>query len=508
MRPRWLVFAGLCAAVTSCDLIYGIQDPYGHLLDATTPDTYVPPGALEAAPSTDGTTFPDGTMSDASADVDAAADAAPDTVDASPPLDPHRVVQISANGATACALTLDGFVYCWGSNNCGQVGDGTRVDRSAAVPVAKDSTDASFGNIVEIGVGFLHVCARDLYRYYYCWGDDDLGQLGDGRYNLDGGVGPNNGGLVVSTNPIKLAIQGVQPVQIAVGKLHSCVVDDPHLDAGLSVECWGSNLYGELGHDAGTSGDVWYGGVFAAHPTPIEVPLAPDLEGMTLGYNMGCYLRTSSNGVWCWGLNDSYQLLGVATGNLGSSSLPIAVPGPGNVGTLGYQAGLRQVAAHSGSHACVRDEATMGNVWCWGENDYGALGTGAPIGAISQVVEVPITSVNDVRVGPDETCAIVGTAANIACWGSNANGQLGHGNELDPTCGSSQTACNANPIFVQASDAGVPIRGVTQITLGESFVCALKDDGTVWCWGEGANGRLGGGDTNDSPFPVKVVGLP
>src|SRR6202044_2874860 len=98
-----------------------------------------------------------------------ALDGSDDATDASP--DPHRVVSISVGvNATACALTLDGLVYCWGANSEGEVGDGTRLDRAQAVRVQSDSTGDPFANIVEVSVGGSHVCARDLYRYFYCWG--------------------------------------------------------------------------------------------------------------------------------------------------------------------------------------------------------------------------------------------------------------------------------------------------------------------------------------------------
>ena len=96
----------------------------------------------------------------------------------------------------------------------------------------------------------------------------------------------------------------------------------------------------------------------------------------------------------------------------------------------------------------------------------------------------------------------------VLCWGSNSNNQLGHSNLGDPTCGGGSTPCDGPTLVGTLDDAGTPFSGAVQISLGQNFACALKADGTVWCWGSGANGRLGHGATTDSPTPVQVLGLP
>ncbi len=424
--------------------------------------------------------------------------------DGGSPLDAHRVIQISAGfGATACALTIDGLVYCWGDNSEGEVGDGTRTNRSQAVWVQNDSTGAPFANIIELTVGGLHVCARDKYRYFYCWGDDDLGQLGDGRYNADGGTYDGGVGAVVSLAPSKLSLRGTAPVQIVAGATHSCIIDDPQLDAGLNLECWGTNAAGELGHDPNTNGDVVasVGFQFPVNPQPLgSLTAARDLSGLTLGTLMGCYLRPDET-VWCWG-SDTSGVLGNTSNT--ASTTPLQVPRP----DAGVIVGALEVSARSNDVVCARESTTNGHVWCWGDNNYGELGTPASIDAISPPVATAIADVQQIAVGTDDTCALVGAQGNVMCWGSNSNGQLGHVNLGDPTCGAGSTPCDGPTLVGTLDDAGAPFAGAVQISVGLHFACALKADGSVWCWGTGASGQLGNGATADSSIPVRVLGLP
>ena len=74
-----------------------------------------------------------------------------------------------------------------------------------------------------------------------------------------------------------------------------------------------------------------------------------------------------------------------------------------------------------------------------------------------------------------------------SCWGIAADGRLGYANGFD--IGDNEAPASAGDVDVGGT--------VTQIALGEQHTCALLDTGAVRCWGDGANGRLGYGNTND-----------
>ncbi|MFZ5890656.1 MAG: EGF domain-containing protein [Myxococcota bacterium] len=84
------------------------------------------------------------------------------------------------------------------------------------------------------------------------------------------------------------------------------------------------------------------------------------------------------------------------------------------------------------------------------------------------------------------TCAILGT--KLRCWGGNWSGQLGYGNTTD--IGDTET-----PASVGYVDVGGPVK---QVAVGENHTCALLMDGNVKCWGHGAYGQLGYGNTEST----------
>lgn len=86
------------------------------------------------------------------------------------------IKSISVDQESACALTLDGSVYCWGSNRQNQLGDGTRTSSPFAVPV--NLPNAARG----VAVGQQHACAA-LPFTIRCWGINTFGQLGNGTTN-------------------------------------------------------------------------------------------------------------------------------------------------------------------------------------------------------------------------------------------------------------------------------------------------------------------------------------
>jgi hypothetical protein len=85
------------------------------------------------------------------------------------------VAAIASSGTHDCALTTLGGVKCWGLNDHGQLGDGTRTDRTAPVDVV-----GLHGPAAAIATGAFHTCAVLRRGGIDCWGSNGTGQLGDG----------------------------------------------------------------------------------------------------------------------------------------------------------------------------------------------------------------------------------------------------------------------------------------------------------------------------------------
>jgi alpha-tubulin suppressor-like RCC1 family protein len=129
-------------------------------------------------------------------------------------------VQLRLGQWHSCALLKTGAAKCWGSNEYGQLGDGTTTGRLTPVIVQ------SLSGAVEIAAGGDHSCARLGDGTVKCWGHYRTNQLGDGPVWL---------------TPV--VVQGLSgAVEIAVGGEHSCA----RLGDG-AVKCWGDNCFGQVG---------------------------------------------------------------------------------------------------------------------------------------------------------------------------------------------------------------------------------------------------------------------
>jgi alpha-tubulin suppressor-like RCC1 family protein len=117
-------------------------------------------------------------------------------------------------------------------------------------------------------------------------------------------------------------------------------------------------------------------------------------------------------------------------------------------------------------------------------------GRGAVVTGLAGREVVPGPGLPGPGVG-NHNCAIK-TGHTVWCWGDNGNGQLGDG------------TTTGNPVPVQVSGHATDWAAVSD---GLGHTCAVKTDGTVWCWGWNIDGQLGDGTTTDSPFPVQVSGM-
>jgi alpha-tubulin suppressor-like RCC1 family protein len=89
---------------------------------------------------------------------------------------------------------------------------------------------------------------------------------------------------------------------------------------------------------------------------------------------------------------------------------------------------------------------------------------------------------------------------SVRCWGENTDGQLGNGTR-------SRRACDGAACFSASATPVVGLDRVVRVSAGGDAACALRADGTAWCWGNNANGQLGDGTRTRRKAPVQVRGL-
>ena len=194
----------------------------------------------------------------------------------------------------------------------------------------------------------------------------------------------------------------------------------------------------------------------------------------------------SDGTVTCWGNGGLGQL---GTGNNNDSNIPVAVTG----GALANKTVTQIDTGYAHTCALISD----GTVTCWGLGAYGLLGTGdnndsnVPVAVTGGALTNK--TVTQIATGYAHTCALI-SDGTVTCWGNGIDGQLGTGNN------------NNSNTPVAVTGGALANKTVTQIDTGYYHTCALISDGTVTCWGWGAGGQLGTGNTNDSNIPVAVTG--
>jgi alpha-tubulin suppressor-like RCC1 family protein/tRNA A-37 threonylcarbamoyl transferase component Bud32 len=281
--------------------------------------------------------------------------------------------QLSAGASHTCAVSRDGDVYCWGNNERGQLGDATTLERDTPVRVG------ATGPFRTVRAGFSHSCALSRDGEIFCWGSNAYGQLGTS-------VGLTSARAAAVTGGLRFGA-------LAVGWNHSC---------GITVTgdlyCWGSNNTGQLGD--GTRDD---------RRVPTRVAVAVRFMSVAAGNQHTCAVSTTGD-LYCWGRNNYGQL---ATGP-GDRSQPTRVDAEGSFATVTAGA----------VHSCAR--TTGGQVFCWGRNTFGQLGDGTTVDRPAPVRVVGIPAVAVVQATGAHTCAATASGDSY-CWGYNVEGQLGDG---------------------------------------------------------------------------------
>jgi alpha-tubulin suppressor-like RCC1 family protein len=238
----------------------------------------------------------------------------------------------------------------------------------------------------------------------------------------------------------------------------------------------GGNANDEAGGEAGVGGS---GGAASGGSAGATTDAPCAAEDIPVSVSAGRYSTcgiTANGTVKCWGSNAVGQL---GTGDFESSSIPVSVKG----------LCARSVAVGS-DHACAID--LDGGVQCWGYNMWGQLGNGRdPNSPLPS--EVEIAGVEQVTAGGSHTCALT-EGGEVYCWGYNGYGQLG-----DASTDESNV-----PVLVQGLDDDT----IVQITAGTFHTCAVLDDGSAKCWGNGGSGQLGNEMiTGAATLPQPVLAL-
>ena len=351
--------------------------------------------------------------------------------------------------------------------------------------LAGQSSQATPEPVAPLAAGIFHSCAT-LTRgdaRVRCWGFSGDGQAGYGNRNT---IGDDE--TPGSLGTVDLGA-GRTIRALGAGQYHNCAVLD---DA--TVRCWGYGDEGQLGYNSRSNiGDDEIPGLAG----PVNLGAGRTATAIGVGARHTCAVLDGGD-VRCWGLGDAGQL---GNGNANSVQNP-ASAGPVNLGP-GRTA---KAVTGGGAHTCAILDG--GDVLCWGIGGNGQLGYGSSTAVLSPASADPVDlgagrTAAAISTGDAHTCAILDDG-NVRCWGLNDVGQLGYANPR--AIGDNEAPGSVAPVDLGAG------RTAKAITTGESYTCAVLDDGNVRCWGKNDTGQLGYGNTatigdNETPGSVAPVDL-
>jgi alpha-tubulin suppressor-like RCC1 family protein len=381
----------------------------------------------------------------------------------------------------ACAVR-GGAAYCWGQDLYGQLGDGRHgAGTVSSVPVRVSMPDGIA--FVGITAGQAHTCAVDTTGGAWCWGRNNIGQLGNGP-----GVG-----LVQPDSDVPVAVAGTHTFDsISAGDNHTCALATDYLGW-----CWGEGSDGQLGNSSNnpSSAPVPLGGLAECEAGAAGEQVAkpsqcgPFFRVIVAGTKHSCGWRTNGY-LDCWGADDKSQ-----NGDNSGPSLPEPSNTPKQVYVsntpLDNGATIKQLAA-GGDDTCARvDNSPGGRVACWGSNAQQQItGDSTPTFDVPTQTAGGQSGFDDMSVGGGHSCGLQSGLA--LCWGDNGDGQLGR-----QTSGSR----DPNPEAVSGSHT------FDRLDAGPADTCA-GSGGTLWCWGANSSGQAGGAQTAASITVPEKVWLP
>lgn len=264
-----------------------------------------------------------------------------------------------------CALDAEGRAYCWGGWDIAPAPGKYRGAYVTGAPKA-----------ATLAVGVVHACVLSVEGEVWCWGGGAMGELGDGFAISNDG----SGRIAHAARRAARVTLPTKVTELAAGVTNTCAIL-----ADQTVACWGDHVHGVLGDAKAPSS------------TPRVIPGVTGAVELAVGEDQACARRADGE-VWCWGEMVTSRKAVPPTRLEGLCARQItvgtaegyAIACDGSLRGWGLQSGASRedsfaVATVKGApadlvevraayaHACTRNKT--GDVWCWGHNASGQLGT-------------------------------------------------------------------------------------------------------------------------------------
>ena len=408
------------------------------------------------------------------------------------------------DSAWCIAINSNGYMFDWGWNAYGQLGQFDLINRSTPTQFGQFDS-ASMSTWAQVSAGPNHTVAlNSLGRIYVC-GNNSFGQLGvidlshrstltqagsgntwvnisaaSGNYtsaikndgtlwmcgnNQFGQLGQNNTSNYSSLVQVGSLANVNTWTAIANGGIFNPVMSAVKSDGTLWM--WGCNSYGTLGF-----GDITH-------------RYSPTQLGTDSNWAKVVQIATEIPKVFAIKTDGSMWSCGYGGYQLGTSQASLA-----KTSTFSQVAGSwSQVAIGGGSSGAAYGIKTDGSLWSWGTSVHGSLGNiSMTSSSVPRSIAVATSNWASVAAGI-YTGLAVNSAGELWTWGSNSYGQLG---------------LNTSTTFVSTPVQVATDTNWKQVFAADHVAFALKNNGTLWAWGSNTNGQLGLSDKTDRSSPTQI----
>jgi alpha-tubulin suppressor-like RCC1 family protein len=334
-------------------------------------------------------------------------------------------------------------IFTWGINSCGQIGDGTTVDKCSPVREYCCATDWC-----QVSAGYVHSTAVKTTGELWGWGQGCEGQLGDANLT------------VIRGSPVREFCSATDWCQVSAGNRFTVAIK-----TSGELWSWGINTCGRLGD-----------GTVTRKCSPVrEFCSATDWCQVSAGDQHTTAIKTSGE-LWSWGIGTCGRL---GDGTTISRCSPVR--------EFCSATNWCQVSSETGVLAIK----TTGEIWGWGNNCCGSLGDGTTVAKCSPIREICSATDWCQVSGPFSASGAIKTSGELWSWGNNNCGRLGDGTSI--------TRCSPVREFCSATNWCQIAAG------GACHHVAIKTSGELWAWGRNNCGTIGDGTTTSRCSPVREV---
>jgi alpha-tubulin suppressor-like RCC1 family protein len=389
-------------------------------------------------------------------------------------------IAISAGGNHSMAISSDGTLWGWGDNQHGQIGDGTRVRRYNPIRIMDD--------VIAISAGRVHTMAITTDGSLWAWGSNRDGMIGDGSESANAWDNAMSEWIITDNDrlyPVKIMDD---VIAVSAGSRHTAAI---RTDGSLWT--WGNNFGMALGDgttinrhspvkimddavtvSAGTfftwviksDGSAWIFGYSGGHAIPQNSPLranrghrnADEVDNAIAVSNGrdNTFIILNDNSLWSWNIHrhdvrpfDDGQITWLDDCLCFYDDPPEGYMHEFPPRFIKIMENTIVVSAGNFHTMVVTDD---GDLWAWGRNEEGQLGNGT-----------------------------------FTAW-DNEEGEIPPSNWVPQAI--------SEPIQIMDN--------VISVSAGSRHTLAIREDGSLWSWGNNEYGQLGNGITEQSLIPTEI----